>query len=316
MALMRNVFLAASQSSWLRERAPRYRFVRRTVARFMPGETIDDALTAVRDMQKQNIGSVLTHLGENITDPAEAEQVTQHYLDVLDKFRETALPAEVSVKLTHLGLDLGAELCYRNLARIIERASERDTARSSPDVVWIDMEGTDYTDATLDIFRRARSQYRNVGICLQAYLYRTAADLDALLPLGPAVRLVKGAYKEPPDRAFPRKKDVDENFFTLTTRLLSDEAQRAGVRAAIATHDVPLIRRIIAYADSRGLAKTSYEFQMLYGIQRDEQLRLAREGFRSIVLIAYGEYWFAWFMRRMAERPANAWFALRNIVAG
>ena len=178
------------------------------------------------------------------------------------------------------------------------------------------MEASNYTDATLDIFRRARSQYANVGICLQAYLKRTAADLDALLPLGPAVRLVKGAYKEPPDRAFPRKKDVDENFFALSQRLLSEEACGYGVRAAIATHDVQLIRRIIAHAESRGLAKTSYEFQMLYGIQRDEQLRLAREGFRSIVLIAYGEYWFAWFMRRMAERPANAWFAVRNIVGG
>src|SRR5258706_4027726 len=327
MALMRNVFLAASQSPWLRERAPRYRFVRRTVARFMPGETTDEALAAARDMQRQNIGSVLTHLGENITDPAEAEQVTRHYLDVLDKFSETGLPAEVSVKLTHLGLDLGAELCYRNLARVIERANReranRERAaqeragdrRGAADVVWIDMEASNYTDATLEVYRRARSQYSNVGICLQAYLYRTVADLETLLPLGPAVRLVKGAYKEPPDRPFPRKKDVDENFFALSRRLLSEEASAAGVRAAMATHDVQLIRRIIAHAESRGLAKTSYEFQMLYGIQRDEQLRLARQGFRSIVLIAYGEYWFAWFMRLIAERPGYAWFSLPNIVA-
>src|SRR5258707_8993258 len=149
------------------------------------------------------------------------------------------------------------------------------------------MEASNYTDATLDLYRRARGQYPNVGICLQAYLYRTADDLNSLLPLGPAIRLVKGAYKEPPDRAFPRKRDVDENFFALSQRMLSDEAHRLGVRAAIATHDVALIRRIVAFAESRGRSKNDYEFQMLYGIQRDEQLSLAREGFRSIVLIAY-----------------------------
>jgi len=278
----------------------------------MPGETADEALAAARELQLKNIGSVLTHLGENITDPDEAEQVTQHYLDVLDRVRAMALPTEVSVKLTQLGLDLSVELCYRNLLRIIERAREQ----SGPNVVWIDMEASNYTDATLDLYGRARSQYPNVGICLQAYLYRTADDLNSLLTLRPAIRLVKGAYKEPPTLAFQRKHDVDENFFALSQRMLGDHAQRLGLRAAIATHDVALIRRIVAFAESHGRSRNDYEFQMLYGIQSGEQLRLAREGFRSIVLIAYGHYWYPWFMRRLAERPANAWFALRNILAG
>jgi len=310
MPLMRNVFLLASQSRWLREHARRYGFMRRTVARFMPGETADEALAAAGELQRQNIGSVLTHLGENITDPDEAEQVTQHYLGVLGRVRAMALPTEVSVKPTQLGLDLSVELCYSNLLRIIECAREQ----TGSNVVWIDMEASSYTDATLDLYRRARGRYPNVGVCLQAYLRRTAGDLNSLLPLGPAIRLVKGAYKEPPARAFQLKREVDENFFVLSQRMLNDDAQRLGIRAAIATHDAALIRRIVAFAESRGRSRNDYEFQMLYGIQSAEQLRLAREDFHSIVLIAYGHYWFPWFMRRIAERPANAWLALRNIL--
>ncbi len=305
---MRSLLLACSQSRWLRERAPRYRFVRRTVSRFMPGEGADDALAAARVLNNNGIGTVFTHLGENITDPAEAGRVTEHYLTLLDRIGALTLDAEISVKLTQLGLDLSPELCYANLTRLIERAGEGS-------VVWIDMEASDYVDVTLELYRRARHAYPNVGVCLQAYLYRTAQDLAALLPLGPAIRLVKGAYKEPPSLAFPHKKGVDENFFTLTGQLLSREARQACVRAAIATHDRVLIRRIEEFAARSGLAKDSFEFQMLYGIQRAEQNRLARDGYRSIVLIAYGAYWFPWFMRRLAERPANALFVLRNLFA-
>ncbi len=273
----------------------------------MPGETLDDALAAAGELKQQAIGSVLTYLGENITDPAEADRVTKHYLEVLSRIRALDLNAEVSVKLTQLGLDLDKELCYANLKKIVEHA----TARS---VVWIDMEASHYVDVTLELYRRARLAYAKVGVCLQAYLYRTANDLAALIPLGPAIRLVKGAYREPPERAFPRKKDVDENFFALARQLLSDDARRAGMRAAIATHDRKLIRRVIDFAESTGLSKGSFEFQMLYGIQRAEQVRLAREGWRSGVLISYGSYWFPWFMRRLAERPANVLFVLRHLV--
>jgi proline dehydrogenase len=275
----------------------------------MPGETLDDALAAARELKKLSIGTVFTHLGENIGDPAEAERVTRHYLEVLNRVCALGLGTEVSVKLTQLGLDLDQELCYSNLAKVIEHAG-------SNSVVWIDMEASSYVDATLELYRRARLAYPNVGVCLQAYLYRTADDLAALLPLGPAIRLVKGAYNEPPDRAFPRKRDVDENFFALAQQLLSDYARRAGVHAAIATHDRKLIGRVIGFAESNRIPRDRFEFQMLYGIQRAEQYRLAREGWRSIVLIAYGSYWFPWFMRRLAERPANVLFVARNLLSG
>jgi proline dehydrogenase len=307
--MLRNILLAASQNSWLRERVPRLRFVRRAISRFMPGEEVGDALAAAAELKEKGLRTVFTHLGENISDAQQAESVTEHYLDVLDRIAHNGLPTEVSVKLTHLGLDLGAELCYANLRRIIERAGAES-------VVWIDMETSDYVDATLELYRRARQAYPNVGLCLQAYLYRTAEDLASLIPLGAAIRLVKGAYREPADRAFPRKRDVDENFFALTQQLLSDEARRAGVRVGIATHDLRLIRRIEDYVRLRNLGKESLEFQMLYGIQRAEQLRLVRDGWKTLVLISYGTFWYPWYMRRLAERPANLLFVARNIFSG
>jgi proline dehydrogenase len=308
VALMRSFFLICSKSKGLRERATRYGFVRRAVARFMPGENISDALSAATALRANSIGAVFTFLGENISDPAEADRVTEHYLDVLRRIRESGLGAEVSVKLTQLGLDLSPELCYSNVKKIIEQAGAQS-------VVWIDMEASNYVDATLDLFRRARQAYPNVGVCLQAYLYRTEKDIANLLPLGPAIRLVKGAYKESPEIAFPRKKDVDENFFALAKLMVSEEARAVGLRAAFATHDCKLIQRIIGFAESKKLGKNSFEFQMLYGIQREEQYRLAREGWKSIVLIAYGSFWFPWYMRRLAERPANVLFVLRNLFA-
>lgn len=308
MAVMRSVLLACSQSVWLRERATRYRFVRRAVSRFMPGEAVDDALASAAKLKQQSLETVFTHLGENVADPAEAQRVKDHYLEVLDRIRALGLGTEISVKLTQLGLDLSPDLCYTNLASLIERAGVKS-------VVWIDMEASNYTDITLNLFRRARAAYPNVGICLQAYLYRTEADLASLIPVGAAVRLVKGAYKEPREKAFARKTQVDENYFKLATQLLSGEARSARVRAAMATHDRKLIQRIIDFARSKKLSEDAFEFQMLYGIQSQEQLRLAREGWKSVVLIAYGNYWFPWYMRRLAERPANVWFVLRNLLA-
>jgi proline dehydrogenase len=303
--MLRRLLLQASQNQWLRERAPRYGFMRRTVSRFMPGEDATDALAASRRLAENGIATVLTHLGENITDRAEAEAVAQHYLDLIERIRSADLPSEVSVKLTQLGLDLDREFCYANLARLIERTPAEKT-------LWIDMEQSPYVDATLELYRRARKAHRNVGVCLQAYLYRTEKDLDALILLGASIRLVKGAYNEPAEIAFPKKNDVDENYFHLSQRLLSPEARRGGVRAAIATHDRALIRRLTTWTAAQGIANAQLEFQMLYGIQRAEQLRLAQEGYRSAVLISYGSFWFPWFMRRLAERPANILFLARN----
>lgn len=306
--MMRSLFLAGSQSHWLREHAARQRFMRRAVSRFMPGETLNDAAEAAEALQKASIRTVFTCLGENVTRPEEAEAAASHYLEALSLIAERKLSAEVSVKLTQLGLDRGQELCYRNLARIAGEAGQG--------TLWIDMEASPYVDATLELYRRSRAAGLRTGVCLQAYLRRTAEDLESLLPLGPAIRLVKGAYQEPPDRAFPHKRDVDENYFALATRLLNPAARQARVRAALATHDLKLIERLIRYAKEQGIPKDSFEFQMLYGIQRREQLRLAREGWRTAVLISYGTYWFPWYMRRLAERPANAWFVARSLILG
>lgn len=306
---MRSFLLAAAQSGWLRNQAPRYRFVRRTVSRFMPGEEIGDALAAARTLRDNGIGTVLTQLGENVADASEAAAVVDHYVEVLDRIRAESIPAEISVKPTHLGLDLGASLCRENLRRLLAHSAGAGT-------VWVDMESSEYVDRTLDLYRQVRGEFQNVGVCVQAYLYRTEDDLKALLPLGPSIRLVKGAYKEPDSIAFPRKKDVDENFFMLARMLLGPDARSGGVRAAMATHDDALIRRIRELAKSEGIANQALEFQMLYGIQRPLQLQLAKDGYRSIVLISYGAYWFPWFMRRLAERPANVLFILRNMFSG
>jgi len=306
MALMRSMLLAASQNVWLREHAVKYPFVRRSVSRFMPGETLQAALAAAQALHLKNIGSVFTHLGENVRDRDEAQKVTAHYLHVLERIHEANLPTEVSVKLTQLGLDLSAEVCSDNLEQIIRRESTSAT-------IWVDMEASNYVDATLNIYKSALKNHPNVGLCLQSYLRRTQKDLADLLPLHPAIRLVKGAYKEPPEIAFPRKADVDENYFVLAQDLLRAQSAGGCARAAFGTHDVALIRRLADFLGQQGYAKSSFEVQMLYGIQRAEQERLAREGYRSIVLVAYGSYWYPWFVRRLAERPANLWFMLRNV---
>jgi proline dehydrogenase len=308
MSLMRTLLLAAAQNQWLRDHATHYRFVRSTVSRFMPGENFKDALGAAQILATKRVGTVFTHLGENIKDRAEAQQVTGHYLEVLDQIRNSGLKAEISVKLTQLGLDLSTDLCFDNLKTIIERA-EKDS------IVWVDMEASNYVDVTLEVYRRALQMFPNVGVCLQAYLRRTKEDLSNLMPLRPSIRLVKGAYNEPAEVAFPRKQDVDENYFALAAAMLGAKKENQCVRAAFGTHDLVLIRRLSELASTQGLAKADFEVQMLYGIQRAEQERLASEGCTSMVLVAYGTYWYPWFVRRLAERPANLWFMVRNVFA-
>jgi proline dehydrogenase len=307
MSLMRKALLAGSTNAWLRDRATKYAFVKRSVRKFMPGEHIQDALRAAQELRPGGINTILTHLGENLTHEREAEEVTQHYLDVFDRVAAAGLDAQISVKPTQLGLDLNRSLCERNLDRLLERAEQRDN------FLWIDMESSPYVDPTLELFRRGRARSTRIGVALQAYLYRTAKDIEALLPLGPAIRMVKGAYLEPPEVAYPKKSDTDENFYKLCTRLLSEDAQRAGALLHIATHDVPLADRIGAYIAQHNVPASSYEFAMLYGIGTTQQQRLAREGKRLRVLISYGEYWFPWYMRRLAERPANVWFVVKNM---
>jgi proline dehydrogenase len=307
MSLARNILLALSTNPWLRDRATKTAFVRRSVSTFMPGERLEDALAAAAAQQAKGVRTILTKLGENVTRVEEAEEVTRHYLDVLDRVQGAGLQAQVSVKPTQLGFDLDAELCFRNLQRLVDRAAERGN------FVWIDMESSQYVDPTIELFRRTRARSTLVGIALQAYLYRTAQDVESLLPLGSAIRLVKGAYLEPPAIAFPKKADVDENFYRLACRLLYEDALRAGGLLHIATHDPDLVDRLKTFIWQRKVPKSAYEYAMLYGIQRPLQERLAGSGEPLRVLIAYGEYWFPWYMRRLAERPANVMFVVKNV---
>ena len=311
MSLMRKVLLAGSTSPWLREQATKRKFVRRSVTKFMPGEKIDDAIVAAAALKPERIDTILTRLGENLTKLDEAEEVTQHYLDVLDRVERAGIDAQISVKPTQLGLDLDAEVCQRNLDRICEKAERLNNVP-----VWIDMESSPYVDPTLKLYRKSKEKYRGVGVALQAYLYRTAKDIESLIPIGPAIRIVKGAYLEPPDIAYPKKSDVDENFYKLCCRLMAADAQKTGTLLHIATHDVALADRLGAFIDQNKVPSSAYEYAMLYGIQRGQQQRLASSGRRLRVLISYGEYWFPWYMRRLAERPANVTFVLKNMIGG
>jgi proline dehydrogenase len=307
MSVMRKALLAASTNSWLRDHVTKWGFVRKSVTRFMPGERLEDALAAAKQQQQQGINTIFTKLGENLTRAEEFEEVTQHYLDAYDKIAAAGIDGQVSVKPTQLGLDLDRGLCERNMDRLLERAEQRNN------FLWIDMEGSPYVDPTVDLYKRARAKSARVGIAIQAYLYRSPKDVESLIPLGPTIRIVKGAYLEPPDLAYPKKSDVDEAFFKLCTRLMAPDAQKTGTLVHIATHDTALADRLVAYIRDHKVPKSSYEFAMLYGIQRNQQLRLARDGQRLRVLISYGEYWFPWYMRRLAERPANVWFVIRTM---
>lgn len=307
--MLRSTLLWTSENEWCKTKLPRLGFVKRAVRRFMPGETVHDALDAAAQMERNGIPTLITFLGENVTSAAEAEAVADHYSEAVRLVAARNLDSELSVKPTHLGLDLGIDVAERNLRRLTEAAAGKGNW------VWLDMEYSRYVDPTLDLYRSIRADHANFGICLQAYLHRTPADLESLIPLGPAIRLCKGAYAEPSDVAIPDKPAVDQAYFDLAVRMLADDAQDAGMRAGFGTHDGALIRRINAWARDRGLDPGAYEFQMLYGIAREEQKRLAGAKHRVRVLISYGEQWFPWYVRRLAERPANLAFVLRSVLA-
>lgn len=306
MPWMRSVLLAASRSAWLRERAMRSGIVRRATRRFMPGEKLEDALEATRALEREGIPTILTRLGENLAGEADARAVADHYVQAQEQVREAGVRSEMSVKLTQLGLDLSPDLALANLDRIAAHAATLGRR------VWVDMEGSAYTPATLDLYRRARARRANVGIALQSYLRRTADDLESLVPLGAAIRLVKGAYDEPARIAFRDRREVDENFVRLGERMLKPDALAAGVFPGFGTHDERIVDHLARHASGLGVAKDRYEFEMLYGIRRDLQSRLVAAGEPLRVLISYGEAWFPWYMRRLAERPANVWFVVKS----
>jgi len=303
---MRPILLWMARNRLLKAWLPRIWFVRRATRKFMPGETVEAALEAAETFRPSGIGILFTRLGENLTEMAEAQAVADHYHDLLAKIRARGLDAEISVKPTQLGMDLDLEATFTHLSALATDAAEDDG------ILWLDMEGSAYTQPTIDLYRRLKESHNNIGICLQAYLRRTPADINALIPLKPAIRLVKGAYDEPASIAFRRRAEVNAAYQSLCVLMLP-YAGRGELRLGLGTHDTALIGQVAEYARGADIPITAFEVEMLYGIRRDEQLRLAGEGYRVMTLIAYGEHWYPWYMRRLAERPANVLFALRQI---
>jgi proline dehydrogenase len=300
-AASRKAILAAADSARV-QRFVQTHGMRLGAARFVAGETLDDSIAALRRLNEQGLRANTTLLGEAVHDEATTHQVVAEYEEVLRRIADDGLRANVALKLTHLGLDIDEELAFANVRRLVDRATELDS------FIRIDMEQSAYVDPTLRIYRRLREAgLERVGTVLQSYLYRTPDDLEALLPLAPNLRLVKGAYLEPPDVAYPQKTDVDAMYGRLLERMLS-----GGGYTAIATHDEALIDHAIAYADAHGIDRDRYEFQMLYGVRTQLQLDLVRRGYNVLVATPYGPQWYPYLMRRLGERPANLLFFARN----
>ncbi len=298
---VKGMLLWASQNSSLREQLPRMRFVKRSVSRFMPGETAEDAIEAAQRMARDlGIPATFTRLGENTNDLSQAAEASGDYLRLLDRIEELGLDAEISIKLTQLGIDQDAAVTATHIERLVDRSAELGRT------CWIDMEASEYVDRTLDLYASELRRSPNVGLCLQAYLHRTYDDIKRLLPSAPTIRLVKGAYREPKAQVFKSKAAIDESFVRLAEHLVRGGAKRV----ALGSHDTALIARVATELGGHD----RFEIAMLYGIRSDEQQRLAREGYRVRTLISYGPSWYPWFMRRLAEKPVeNTLLALRNL---
>lgn len=306
MGLARNTLLWASKNEWLKNRVPKKTFIQRAVKRFMPGETAEDAILATKELHKFNIPTTFTHLGENITTLQEAEENTQHYLTLLEKISNEKLDIEISLKLTQIGLDLSFDKTLELFTSIVDKAIHLNNN------VFIDIEDSSYVDKTINFYKTIKKHYNNVGLCLQAYLYRTMDDLKDLTKINPWIRLVKGAYKEPSSVAFPKMSQVNNNFMDLSIYLL-EQIKEKGIRVAFGTHDVSIQEQLKKETKKMELSREKLEFQMLYGIKTSEQYKLASEGYNIRTLISYGAHWYPWYMRRLAERPANISFVLKNL---
>src|SRR3982074_1087172 len=276
---------------------------RRMAHRFVPGETLDQAIAAARECNNLGMFASLDYLGENVSTQEDAQRARDAYLEIFDRIENERLYANVSCKLTQLGLDLAVEFCESLVVPIVQRAASHDN------FLRVDMEGSVYTQRTVELVKRVRAQNPAIGTVIQSYLYRSPADIPDLPPSGCRIRLCKGAYKEPAEVAFPKKKDVDANFVRLMQMLLT-----SGFYHGIATHDPAMIAATIRFAAAKQISKDDFEFQMLYGVRTDLQRRLVKDGYRIRIYIPYGRDWFPYFMRRLAERPANLVFFLRNIV--
>lgn len=303
--MIKTALLYMSEQPKLQHLAMRMELSRRTARRFVAGETIQEAVEAISRLNDQGFSATIDYLGENVSSENDALRATNEYLQALDEIQKKSADSNVSLKLTQFGLSIHEEMTSANVERVVLRA------RDYNNFVRIDMEGSPYTDSTLRIFRWLRQKYENVGIVVQAYLYRTEKDIEDLLQLKSRIRLCKGAYKEPPTIAFKKKIDTDRNYIQLMKILL-----KSGIYHGIATHDPAMIQATKKFAKTERIANEQFEFQMLYGIRRDLQRQLIREGYKLRVYVPYGEEWYSYLMRRMAERPANLFFVVRNLFRG
>jgi proline dehydrogenase len=305
--ITRSALIWLSRQEGLKDFATSFRLFKKLTTRFVAGDTVDEVIPIIREINRENGTASFDHLNESVESEKEAEREVAEYLNILAKIDEQKVKSNVSIKLTQFGLGLDPELAYRNARRVVEEAHRRGN------FVRVDMEDSSVTQTTIDIFKRLRAEFglNDVGIVLQSYLYRTFADAQELVKLPARIRICKGAYFEPPEVAYAEKKDVDANYVKVMQLLLS-----SGTYHGIATHDPKMIDATIDFAQREGIGKEKYEFQMLYGIRRDLQHQLARDGFNLRIYVPYGKHWYPYFMRRLAERPANIWFVMKNLAKG
>jgi len=302
--LTRSALIYLSRQEGLKDFATRFSLFKKLTTRFIAGENIDEAVAAIKTINAHGCTATFDHLNESVTGIAETEAEVREYQDVLARIDESGIESNASIKLTQFGLEIDPDLAYRNARRVVADAVRRGN------FVRVDMEGSNVTQPTIDCFKRLRDEFglNDVGVALQSYLYRTMDDARALVKIPARIRICKGAYNEPPQVAYPDKKDVDDNYVRVMQLLLS-----SGVYHGIATHDPKMIDATVEFAQRQGIGKEAFEFQMLYGIRRDLQEQLARDGYRMRVYVPYGKHWYPYFMRRLAERPANIWFVMKNL---
>lgn len=305
--MLRSIFLYLSTAGWARGLVTNFFIARRAARRFVAGESLSDAIAAAQVLNQKGLKVTLDLLGESVHDRASAVQAAEEYLTCLDGIYRHKLDATVSIKLTQVGLDVDEALCIDNMRRVLAKASEIGSS------VTIDMESSAYTETTLRIFRQLLRDFKNVGTVIQAYLYRSEADMKQLADEGATIRLCKGAYKEGPEVAFPEKADVDKNYVDILRDYLLPEKRQHGAYLQMATHDLNIIHAAKAYIEENRIPTGEFEFQMLYGIRSQTQVDLQKEGYQVRVYVPYGTEWYPYFMRRLAERPANLWFMLKNL---
>ncbi|MDX1614827.1 MAG: proline dehydrogenase family protein [Candidatus Promineifilaceae bacterium] len=307
---LRHILIYLSHAAWARKLVSGFPLARRVALRFVAGETIDEAMNAAQELNRSGMLVTLDYLGESVTDVAEARASKDEILRLLERIRQAGVDGNVSVKLTQLGLRIDPGLALEHMSEILEKARLEDNW------VRIDMEESELVDQTLAIFRELRNErgFDNVGVVIQAYLYRSEDDVRRLIQAGAGVRLCKGAYAEPAEVAFPDKQDTDRNFVHLTNMLLDDDARHNGVYAGIATHDEAMIAATIEIAERQNIPPDDFEFQMLYGVGRELQSWLVQQGYKVRIYVPYGTAWYPYFVRRLAERPANLWFFLSNLL--